>query len=65
LLGIPVSTTQTIAGSIVGVGIVTNASGIQWKVAMRIVGAWFMTIPFAGITAALFFYLFKLLHPGF
>jgi len=65
LLGIPVSTTHTIAGSIVGVGVVTNASGIQWKVAMRIVAAWFLTIPFSALTAALFFYIFKLLHPGF
>jgi PiT family inorganic phosphate transporter len=65
LLGIPVSTTHTIAGSIVGVGVVNNVSGIQWKVASRIVLAWFMTIPFAALTAALFFYLFKFLHPGF
>jgi inorganic phosphate transporter, PiT family len=65
LLGIPVSTTQTIAGSIVGVGVVTNASGIQWTVAMRIVAAWFLTIPFSALTSALFFYIFKLLHPGF
>lgn len=57
-LGIPVSTTHTIAGSIVGVGSTTNARNIKWKVMGRIVAAWFVTIPFSGIIAALCFWLY-------
>ena len=64
-LGIPVSTTHTIAGSIVGVGSITNLSGIKWQVAARIVMAWIVTIPMSAIVAALCFYLFKILHPSF
>src|SRR5204863_599252 len=39
-LGIPVSTTHTITGGIVGVGVVTNPAGVRWAVALRIVWAW-------------------------
>jgi PiT family inorganic phosphate transporter len=44
-LGIPVSTTHTITGAIVGVGAVTKLSAIRWGVAGRIVWAWILTIP--------------------
>ncbi|HUP58504.1 MAG TPA: inorganic phosphate transporter [Bdellovibrionota bacterium] len=44
-LGIPVSTTHTITGSIIGVGAVTKLSAIRWGVAERIVMAWVLTIP--------------------
>lgn len=64
-LGIPVSTTHTIAGSIVGVGSTTNLAGIKWKVAGRIVAAWFVTIPCSAIVAAICFYIIKLFHPSF
>jgi PiT family inorganic phosphate transporter len=50
---IPVSTTHTITGAIVGVGTVTKARGIRWAVATRIVYAWIFTIPAAGIVGAL------------
>jgi inorganic phosphate transporter, PiT family len=49
---IPVSTTHTITGAIVGVGSVTKLSGIRWGVASRIVWAWIFTIPMAAIVAA-------------
>ena len=52
-LGIPVSTTHTITGAIVGVGSVTSASAVRWGVAGRIVWAWLLTIPCAAIIAAL------------
>jgi PiT family inorganic phosphate transporter len=52
-LGIPVSTTHTIAGSIVGVGAVTKLSAVRWGVAGRIVWAWIFTIPAAAIVSAL------------
>ena len=58
-LGIPVSTTHTITGAIVGVGSTTNLSGVKWGVAGRIVWAWFLTIPAAGLVAAGVFYLLK------
>ena len=50
--GIPVSTTHTITGAIVGVGSVTKLSGIRWGVATRIVWAWIFTIPAAGLVGA-------------
>ena len=64
-MGIPVSTTHTITGAIVGVGATDKLSGIKWGVAGRIVWAWVVTIPFSALVAALCFYLFKLLHPSF
>jgi PiT family inorganic phosphate transporter len=45
LLGIPVSTTHTITGAIVGVGAVTNPSRVRWGIAGRIIWAWIFTIP--------------------
>ncbi|MGE4232520.1 MAG: anion permease [Bacteriovoracia bacterium] len=55
-LGIPVSTTHTITGSIVGVGSVHQFSAIRWGIAGRIVWAWILTIPASGIIAALSWY---------
>lgn len=63
-LGIPVSTTHTISGSIVGVGTTTNAHSIKWETVSRIVIAWLVTIPFSALAAALFFWLCKFLHGG-
>lgn len=51
-LGIPVSTTHTITGAIVGVGTVHNASAVRWGVARRIVWAWILTIPCSALIAA-------------
>jgi PiT family inorganic phosphate transporter len=48
-LGIPVSTTHTITGAIVGVGIVRRASAVRWGLARNIVWAWICTIPAAGM----------------
>jgi PiT family inorganic phosphate transporter len=52
-LGIPVSTTHTITGSIIGVGAARRVSAVRWGVASNIVVAWVLTIPAAGLTAAL------------
>jgi len=49
---IPVSTTHTITGAIIGVGSLTNARGIRWALAARIVYAWVLTIPAAGAVGA-------------
>jgi PiT family inorganic phosphate transporter len=51
-LKIPVSTTHTITGAIVGVGTVVKARGIRWGVATRIIYAWIFTIPAAGLVGA-------------
>jgi inorganic phosphate transporter, PiT family len=51
--GIPVSTTHTITGAIVGVGSTRRLSAVKWGVAGRIVWAWVLTMPAAGIIAAL------------
>ncbi|HOV92552.1 MAG TPA: inorganic phosphate transporter [Candidatus Kapabacteria bacterium] len=64
-LGVPVSTTHTIAGAIMGVGSTTNAKEINWLIAGRIVIVWIVTIPASALIAALFFMVVKLLHPGF
>ena len=60
-LGIPVSTTHTITGSIIGVGAAKKASAVRWSVARGIVVAWIVTIPAAGVIAALCFFLAGLL----
>ena len=52
-LGVPVSTTHTITGAIVGVGAARRASAVRWNVASSIVYAWVITIPAAAIVAAL------------
>jgi PiT family inorganic phosphate transporter len=51
-VGIPVSTTHTITGSIVGVGAVRRLSAVRWGVAGRMVWAWVLTIPAAALVAA-------------
>lgn len=56
-LGIPVSTTHTITGSIIGVGAAKKMSAVRWAVAKEIVTAWIITIPASGLLAALFYWL--------
>ena len=55
MLGIPVSTTHTITGSIVGVGSVRRAATVRWAVAGNIVWAWIFTIPASAFVAAVFY----------
>jgi PiT family inorganic phosphate transporter len=50
--GIPVSTTHTITGAIMGVGATTRLSAVRWGVARRIVWAWVLTIPMSALMAA-------------
>jgi inorganic phosphate transporter, PiT family len=54
-LGVPVSTTHTITGAIVGVGSTQRASAVRWGVAGNIVWAWILTIPASAFIAAVFF----------
>jgi len=60
--GIPVSTTHTITGAIVGVGATRRLSAVRWGVAGRIVWAWVITIPAAGLIAAATYYLTKIIR---
>ena len=60
--GIPVSTTHTITGAIVGVGATRRLSAVKWGVAGRIVWAWVLTIPMAALIAALSFLAAQLIH---
>ena len=58
-LGIPVSTTHTITGAIVGVGMSRRVSAVRWGLASRIVWAWVLTIPCAGLIAAISYHIGK------
>ena len=58
--GIPVSTTHTITGAIIGAGVARRASAVRWGVAKSVVFAWLITIPCSAAVAALFFALTRL-----
>ena len=60
-LGVPVSTTHTITGAIVGVGSAQRASAVRWGVAGNIIWAWVLTIPASAFVAALGYWLSKAL----
>jgi len=57
---IPVSTTHTITGSIIGVGATKRLSAVRWGVTVSLLWAWILTIPISGIIAAIIFYVMKL-----
>ena len=60
--GIPVSTTHTITGAIVGVGSAKRMSAVRWNVARRVVWAWVLTIPGSALTAWLTFWVVEVLN---
>jgi PiT family inorganic phosphate transporter len=60
-LGIPVSTTHTITGSIVGVGAARKTAAVRWNVASNVVMAWIVTLPAAALFGAAFYELYKFL----
>ena len=62
--GIPVSTTHTITGAIVGVGATQRLSAVRWGVAGRIVWAWLLTIPASAAVAAMLFLLMRWFNPS-
>jgi PiT family inorganic phosphate transporter len=64
LAGIPVSTTHTITGAIVGVGTTTRLSAVRWGVARRIVWAWVLTIPASAAVAAFVYWMISVVKPG-
>ena len=64
LAGIPVSTTHTITGAIIGVGSTHRLSAVRWGVARRIVWAWVLTIPASAAVAMLAFWVIRLFNPN-
>lgn len=58
--GIPVSTTHTITGSILGVGSTHGLATVRWNIASRIIWAWIFTIPAAAVIAAISYYIAKI-----
>ena len=64
LAGIPVSTTHTITGAIIGVGTTNRLSAVRWGVATRIVWAWILTIPASALVAMLTFWVIRLFNPA-
>src|SRR5690349_16567167 len=64
IAGIPVSTTHTISGAIMGVGAIQRFSAVRWGVAGRIVTAWILTIPASAAVAGVSWWLLRLLGSG-
>jgi len=61
-LKIPVSTTHTITGAIMGVGATKRLSAVRWGVTFNLIWAWILTIPVSGLLAAGVYYLVRLFH---
>ncbi|MBS1565239.1 MAG: inorganic phosphate transporter [Bacteroidetes bacterium] len=62
-LGIPVSTTHTITGSIIGVGATKRLSAVRWGVTINLLWAWILTIPVSALLAALVYFILHLFMP--
>jgi PiT family inorganic phosphate transporter len=56
-MGIPVSTTHTITGSIIGVGATKRLSAVRWGVTVNLLWAWILTIPVSAILAGIVYYI--------
>jgi PiT family inorganic phosphate transporter len=59
-LKIPVSTTHTITGSIIGVGLTKRVSAVRWGVTVSLMWAWVLTIPVSAVLAALLYYILSI-----
>jgi PiT family inorganic phosphate transporter len=64
-LGIPVSTTHTITGSIIGVGATRRLSAVRWGVTINLLWAWILTIPVSAILATFYYFIFHLVKHSF
>jgi inorganic phosphate transporter, PiT family len=62
--GIPVSTTHTITGSIIGVGATKRLSAVRWGVTINLLWAWILTIPVSAVLAAVVYYIVRWIIPG-
>lgn len=63
-LRIPVSTTHTITGSIIGVGATKRLSAVRWGVTVNLLWAWILTIPVSGLVAIIIYWIFRLTGLG-
>jgi len=63
-LGVPVSTTHVITGAISGVGSAQRLTAVRWNVTTRIVWAWILTIPAAGLIGAVIYFVSRLILPA-
>jgi PiT family inorganic phosphate transporter len=63
LMGIPVSTTQTITGAIMGVGSLQRLSAVRWGVGAKIIWAWILTIPVSALAGGIFYLIVRNLIP--
>jgi PiT family inorganic phosphate transporter len=59
-MGIPVSTTHTITGSIIGVGATKRLSAVRWGVTVNLLWAWILTIPVSAILAGIVYFIVSL-----
>ena len=59
--GIPVSTTHTITGAIIGVGITKRVSAVKWGVTEKLLVAWIITIPISAAMGAICYWIFQLM----
>jgi PiT family inorganic phosphate transporter len=59
-MGIPVSTTHTITGSIIGVGATKRLSAVRWGVTVNLLWAWILTIPVSAVLAGLTYYIVRI-----
>lgn len=62
-LKIPVSSTHTIAGSIIGVGATKRLSAVRWGITVNLLWAWIITIPISALLAALVYFIYHLIFP--
>lgn len=60
-MGIPVSTTHTITGSIIGVGITKRIAAVKWGITISLLWAWILTIPISGLIGAILFWILDLI----
>jgi PiT family inorganic phosphate transporter len=60
--GFPVSTTHTLVGAIIGIGLVNSSRNLDWSNVVQIFSGWIVTIPVGGILSILIFYLFKSIY---
>ena len=62
--GIPVSTTHTITGAIIGVGARKGASAVRWGVTTKIFWAWILTIPVSATIGGIVYFFFNMIYKG-
>lgn len=62
-LGLPISTTHTLVGAVIGIGLAQGVNGVNRKVIVNIVNSWVITVPFAAIVAIAIYYLLVLILP--